>query len=316
MALNLMLDESRTGIVGRRMRVRALVAACSAVACIGMVAPAPGVARDLKPAWGTAYIDDNPFLDPSTRQLLPNTRVTPRGWLLDSSTDGYRLRMHVTAYDTGGRSVSTYYVDEWNGVKVNFDRALNVAPSVLGSVGYDFCRQIGESGTQQCLAQVRLNRPTPPAPPAPPAPPVVTTPTTPTPPPAPSTPPPADTTPSSTTPPVTTPAPGELDVVPAPAAEQPRVPRGCVPGGEPIRFRLSLKQSSRATRPKILRVVFFLKKRSKKVVVDRRAPYRATLPVHLRAGAKTRGYARIRFRIPGRRGAFTRTVSKSFTICR
>jgi hypothetical protein len=310
--VNLTLDQPRP----RPGRARGLAALFAVVACVVALTPATGHARDLKPVWGTAYIDENPFLDSSTRQPMPAGKVFPRGFVLDSYTDGHRVRMKVTAYDTAGRGVWMYYVDEWQGVKKWYDRVLDVTPTTIASVTYDFCRQEGENGTPDaCVAQVRLYRP---APPPPPPPPVVTPPPPPPPPPAPTT-----TTPPSTTVPATTsvpaptvaPAVSELTVAPPPTPAPAGTPAGCVPRGEPIRFRLSPKRRRGKARPLILRVTFFLK-HSKKVVVDRRAPYRATLPVRLRAGAKTRGYARIRFRVKGRRGGFTRTVSKSFTICR
>jgi hypothetical protein len=75
-----------------------------------------------------------------------------------------------------------------------------------------------------------------------------------------------------------------------------------------------LKRTGAGKRTRIVRVTFFLKHR-RTVVVDRRAPYRASLPVKLPAGTKTLGYARIRYRVKGRHGAFTRTVSRRFTIC-
>jgi hypothetical protein len=302
-------------------RSRRIALALCAVVALGTLASTDAGARDLKPYWGTAYIDDNPFLDPSTRQLLPAGKVVPRGWILDSYTDDHRIRMRVTAYNTAGAPVYSYYVDERNGVRVNFDRTIDVTPTALGSIGYDFCRQKGETGTPDaCVAQVRLNRPVPPPPPAAPPPAVVPTTTTP----ATTTAPPSTTVPATTVPPVT-PPPAEpsaptLTVEPAPAGTT--GPLGCVPHGQPIRFRLALKRSGAGKRTRILRVTFFLKhkhkhkhQRKRKVVVDRRAPYRASLPVALPAGTKTRGYARIRYRVKGRRGAFTRTVSQRFTIC-
>lgn len=289
---------------------RRIALALCAVAGLGAFAAGHADARDVKPFWGTAYIDDNPFLDPSTRQLLPAGKSVPRGWILDSYTDDHRVRMKVTAYSTAGAAVSSYYVDERNGVKVSFDRALDVTPTALGSIGYQLCRQIGETGTPECVAQIRLARPVPPAPPAAPAPvvPTTTAPATTTAPPSSSVPEPVTT----AVPPATAPAIApELIVVP-PAADAGQ-PRGCVPQGQPIRFRLKLKQTAAAKRTKILKVTFYLTRRGKHVV-DRQAPYGAKLPVKARPGATTIGYAKIRYRVAGR-GTFEHKENKRFKIC-
>src|SRR6478609_3160013 len=71
-------------------------------------------AYEFKPAWGYAYIDDNPFLDPAAGgALLPSTRVFPRGYIRDTAVDNRDVRLTVFVFTPGKASAAASYpIDE------------------------------------------------------------------------------------------------------------------------------------------------------------------------------------------------------------
>ena len=136
----------------------ALVLAC-ALAC---VASAPAGAAELTPSWGYAYIDDRPFQEPSGA-FLPSTQAFPRGYIRDTVTDGKDVRLRVWAFSSTGRPLAHYDIDEGDFVNVPIDRRLDVAPSVIPYLRFDFC--VFNSSGISCLPSHYIGRPDPPAPP-------------------------------------------------------------------------------------------------------------------------------------------------------
>ena len=136
----------------------ALVLAC-ALAC---AASAPAGAAELTPSWGYAYIDDRPFQEPSGA-FLPSTQAFPRGYIRDTVTDGKDVRLRVWAFSSTGRPLAHYDIDEGDFVNVPIDRRLDVAPSVIPYLRFDFC--VFNSSGISCLPSHYIGRPDPPAPP-------------------------------------------------------------------------------------------------------------------------------------------------------
>jgi hypothetical protein len=87
----------------------------------------------------------------------------------------------------------------------------------------------------------------------------------------------------------------------------------CTPPGGRLRVNLKIRRRSGRARPRVRRVVFFVRNGPKKV--DRRAPYRAALRMRRPAGHEGRVYARVVFRRTGERKLRRKTVSRRYVIC-
>ena len=256
--------------------MRRVLAAAATVAVLGLAAPVAS-AYEFTPAWGYAFVDDNPFLDPANGNLLPTNRAIPRGTLQDRLTDGSAVRIKVWAFDANGTTLAYREVSEGNAVVKSYRWDLDVGAAQIAYLRYDFCRPFGPNGNE-CLEPYRISRPAPPSPPPPPPP----------------------------APPAQAPVPGGKVQLPA--------ARKCVAPGNPVRVRLRSKRRGGRAHVRIVRVVFFTKPRQRRVV-DRRAPFRAALRVELAPGTRGRVFARVYYRVPGRRGLFHRSVSHRFHIC-
>jgi hypothetical protein len=89
----------------------------------------------------------------------------------------------------------------------------------------------------------------------------------------------------------------------------------CTPVGSPITVRLAVHKRAGRKVPKVLKVVFFVRKGALTKRIDRKAPYRRDVPVRLAPGTKGRVYARVYYRRKGNHRIHTRTVSRRFQIC-
>jgi hypothetical protein len=260
--------------------MRRVLAVAVTVAVIGLAAPVAS-AYEFTPAWGYAFVDDNPFLDPANGNPLPTNRAVPRGTLQDRLTDGSAVRIKVWAFDANGTTLAYREVSEGNALVKSYAWDFNVGDAQIAYLRYDFCRPFGPNGNE-CLAPYRISRPAPPPPPPPP-------------------------------PPAPPPAPPAQAPVPSGGVQLPPA-RKCVAPGNPIRVRLRYKRRGGRAHVRIVRVVFFTKPRQRRIV-DRRAPFRATLPVDMARGTRGRVFARVYYRVPGRRDVFHRSVSHRFRIC-
>jgi hypothetical protein len=88
----------------------------------------------------------------------------------------------------------------------------------------------------------------------------------------------------------------------------------CTPPGGRLRVNLKLRRRPGAARPRVRRVVFFVRNGPRKV--DRRAPYRAALRIRRPAGHRGRVYARVVFKRAGSKKLRRKTVSRRFVMCR
>ena len=149
---------------------RALRCALLATALL-LGAAAPAQAFEFTPSWGYAFVDDQPFHEPSG-VLLPPSQAFPRGRLHDVAKDGMRVRIRVWAFGSDGRPLSSYVVDELDANSTPFDRRLDVQPGVISYMRFDFCRQSGaDDTTPECLQSHYIGRPGDTDPPPPPPPP-------------------------------------------------------------------------------------------------------------------------------------------------
>jgi Putative metal-binding motif len=138
--------------------MRRLVAIAFAVV-LGSAAPAH--AHEMRPSWGNAIIDDRPFHDPSGA-LLPATQAFPRGQINDPVTDGWGVRMTVSAHNASGAPVFDYTVTARNSTYIGFDRLLDVGPNEISYLLYTLCRN-----DNVCHPSHAINRPPPTPQPAP-----------------------------------------------------------------------------------------------------------------------------------------------------
>ena len=144
-------------------RIGTVLAALGVVLAYG----APAQAIEIDKPWGYAYIDPDPFLDPSTRALLPTTQVFPRGQIRDKEPpDGHDVRVTVLVFTPGNSSAQTsYHVNEPDFNTVSFDRRVDIQPFQVAYLRYDFCRFIPPNGELKDCEFVRIGRPAPPQPP-------------------------------------------------------------------------------------------------------------------------------------------------------
>ena len=87
----------------------------------------------------------------------------------------------------------------------------------------------------------------------------------------------------------------------------------CTPPGGLLRVSLRVRKRRGHPRPKVARVVFFVRGGPRRV--DRRRPYVVRLRLHRPAGTKGRVYARVFFRRPGTRKLRHKTVARRFVMC-
>ena len=87
----------------------------------------------------------------------------------------------------------------------------------------------------------------------------------------------------------------------------------CTPPGGRLRVSLKIRKRRGHSRPKVVRVVFFVRNGPRRV--DRRKPYAARLRLRRPAGSKGRVYARVFFRRPGTRKLRHKTVARRFVMC-
>ena len=109
---------------------------------------------------------------------------------------------------------------------------------------------------------------------------------------------------------------------PAPAPPSVPLPDGrvrlnagdhCVPPGGRLHVSLKIRKRKGHKRPRVNRVVFFVRKGPRRV--DRKRPYEARLRLRRPAGSKGRVYARVFFRRPGTKKLRKKTVARRYTMC-
>lgn len=88
---------------------------------------------------------------------------------------------------------------------------------------------------------------------------------------------------------------------------------GCTAPGGRLRVGLRIRRRSGRARPRVRRVVFFVRHGPRRV--DRRPPYVVRLRLRLPAGTRGRVYARVDFRRAGSHRLRHKTVSRRFVIC-
>ena len=87
----------------------------------------------------------------------------------------------------------------------------------------------------------------------------------------------------------------------------------CVPPGGRLHVSLKVRKRKGHKRPRVLRVVFFVRKGPRRV--DRKRPYQARLRLRRPAGSKGRVYARVFFRRPGTKKVRKKTVARRYVMC-
>jgi putative metal-binding protein len=148
------------------MRFGMFAAAAAAV----LVCAGPAHGYEFTPAWGYAYIDDNPFNEPGGAALGP-TQAFPRGRIRDTVRDNVDVRLYVALFRPDAHTISSYSVDEGDFTYVPIDRRFDTNPLQIAYIRYQFCRlNIDTKQPYECLPFVRIARPPPPPPPAAPPP--------------------------------------------------------------------------------------------------------------------------------------------------
>jgi FG-GAP-like repeat len=87
----------------------------------------------------------------------------------------------------------------------------------------------------------------------------------------------------------------------------------CTPPGGRLRVNLKIRRRSGSKRPRVRKVVFFVKHGPRKT--DRHRPFVVRLRLHRKAGTKGRVYARVFFKRPGSKKLRKKTVSRRFVMC-
>jgi hypothetical protein len=87
----------------------------------------------------------------------------------------------------------------------------------------------------------------------------------------------------------------------------------CTPPGGRLKVNLKIRTRSGQKRPRVRRVVFFVRGGPRKT--DRKRPYVVRLRLNRKAGTKGRVYARVFFRRPGSKKLHKKTVSRRFVMC-
>ena len=89
----------------------------------------------------------------------------------------------------------------------------------------------------------------------------------------------------------------------------------CTPVGQAVPVKLTVRRRAGRARAEVLKVVFVIRKGGFRRRTDKRAPYRAKLPVQLAPGTRGRVAARVYFRRAGSGDVRRRTVSRRFHVC-
>ena len=87
----------------------------------------------------------------------------------------------------------------------------------------------------------------------------------------------------------------------------------CVPPGGRLHVSLKIRKRKGHKRPRVARVVFFVRKGPRRV--DRKRPYEARLRLRRPAGSKGRVYARVFFRRAGTKKLRKKTVARRYVMC-
>jgi hypothetical protein len=93
-----------------------------------------------------------------------------------------------------------------------------------------------------------------------------------------------------------------------------RFTKGCTRPGGRLKVRVRIRRRAGRVPPRVLFVVFSVKRGAKRV--DHRRPFVVRLRMHQRAGKKGRVYARVYYRRAGSKKLRHKTVSKRFKMCR
>jgi len=127
-------------------------------AAVGLVAAAPATGHVYHSSWGYAEIDEQPFNEPGG-PLLPPSQAFPRGRMKDAGTpDDTHPRLTITAFDAADRNLYSYSVEDAKAVYRPLDRRIDVSPSQIASLRYDFCTVTNV----RCEPSLRIARPVPP----------------------------------------------------------------------------------------------------------------------------------------------------------
>jgi FG-GAP-like repeat len=87
----------------------------------------------------------------------------------------------------------------------------------------------------------------------------------------------------------------------------------CVPPGGRLHVSLKVRKRKGHKRPRVAKVVFFVRNGPRRV--DRKRPYAARLPLRRPAGSKGRVYARVYFRRAGTKKLRRKTVARRYVMC-
>ena len=116
-------------------------------------------------------------------------------------------------------------------------------------------------------------------------------------------------------PPAPAPAPAAPPVVTIPqGSAKIKFTKGCTRPGGRLKVRLNIRRRAGRTPPRVLFVVFSVRRGAKRV--DHRRPFVVRLRMNHPAGKKGRVYARAYYRRSGSRKLRHKTVSKRFKMCR
>lgn len=119
--------------------MRAVLGGAVAVLMMLMASTAHAARVDMMTTWAWAWVDNQPFIDPSTGAPLGPNSAHPRGQVKDRGTpDSYSVKMTVTALGTAGQQLDQYVVSDGSAVYRDLDRRLNLSAPVQ-SVRFDLC---------------------------------------------------------------------------------------------------------------------------------------------------------------------------------
>jgi hypothetical protein len=130
------------------------------VLAIMAVSPAVARAAEFHTGWGGLVIDDKAFYE-TNGTLLAANQAYPRGKVRDEKSDGWAVKVTVTAYGAGDANLGSYSVTERNAVYVAIDHRFTTSQPIA-YLAYDFCRADGV-----CMGRYRIGRPATPAAPQP-----------------------------------------------------------------------------------------------------------------------------------------------------
>lgn len=130
-----------------------------AVLTMALALAAPAQAYEFNEVWGYGYIDDNPFINPSTGQLGEPTQVFPRGVIRDRPPrDNRDLRLTVLVFMGEDLAPDKCIATEGDFVDAPFSCAI-VAPAPISHIVYAFCRYVPSTGPDTDCKYRTVNRP-------------------------------------------------------------------------------------------------------------------------------------------------------------